>query len=65
MVAVSTGNGNYAVIVDTATSLPGGVRGCIRYGSARNKRFGGGLSQERCASPVRRTHPQWSSTWSL
>ncbi|EUA76461.1 hypothetical protein I553_7485 [Mycobacterium xenopi 4042] len=65
VVAVSTGNGEYAVIVDPAGSLPGGVHGCIPTRNARGKRSGGELSPERCASPVHRTPPRWSSTWNL
>jgi len=38
------------------------VHGCIPCRSARNRRSGGVLSPKRCASPVHRTHPRWSST---
>ncbi|EUA54483.1 hypothetical protein I553_1267 [Mycobacterium xenopi 4042] len=41
------------------------MHGCIPTRNARGKRSGGELSPERCASPVHRTPPRWSSTWNL
>ncbi|OOK81692.1 hypothetical protein BZL30_0428 [Mycobacterium kansasii] len=38
------------------------MHGCIPNRGAYNKQFGGGLSLERCASPVHRIHQRWSNT---
>ncbi len=62
VVAVSNGNGHCALTVDQAGNLPGRGAWLHPTTGAFRQRSDGELSVERCASPVHRIHPRWSST---
>ena len=61
LVAVSSGNGQCAVAVDTARRLPGRGAWLHPGTGACRQRSGGELSHERYGSPVHRTPPRWLS----